>query len=157
MLLWTFAIHAVGYTVFQSEVEHHIDDDWFPKGQEIAALTMIVLFCPLAGWLADVYFGRYKILKVSLLFTWISTAGLAILYTLSININIPSSVKTATSVLIALPMGFSFAAFLANGIPFAMDQMPAASGGTSECTHQLVHLGNIFGKSSCAAGKNSTL
>ena len=130
MLLWTFAIHAVGYTVFRLAVGNDADD-WFPKSMDahgIISTIQILLFCPLAGWLADVYIGRYKILKVSLLFMWISTAGLAILYTLSININIPSAVMTTASVLIPLPMSFSYAAFQANGIPFAMDQMPAASG-----------------------------
>ena len=130
VLLWTFAVNAVGYTVFRLAVTNYFQF-WFPKGlysHGIAAITVILLSCPLAGWLADVHFGRYKILKVSLWLMWISTAVLAILYTLSIIRNPPSAIIKTTSMIVVLPMGFSYAAFLANGIPFAMDQMPAASG-----------------------------
>ena len=158
VLLWTFAVNAVGYTVFRLVIGNYFKN-WFPQGiytQGIAAITVVLLSCPLAGWLADVYFGRYKILKVSLWFMWISTAGLAILYALSIaGVSTPSAIMKTASVLIALPMGFSYAAFLANGIPFAMDQMPAASGEQVSALINWYVWVTYLGQAVCTAGNNS--
>ena len=148
MLLWTLAVNAAGFTVIPLAIKYALllqseyallHQSEYAQGIVLTLVTS--LFCPLAGWLADVHFGRYKILKVSFWFAWISTAGLTILLTLSINISIPSAVMTTASVLIILPMGFSYAVFMVNCIPFAMDQMPDSFWGTSECTHQLVRLG----------------
>ena len=127
MLLWTLAVNAAGFTVIPLAIKYALLlQSEYAQGIVLTLVTS--LFCPLAGWLADVHFGRYKILKVSFWFAWISTAGLTILLTLSINISIPSAVMTTASVLIILPMGFSYAVFMVNCIPFAMDQMPTASG-----------------------------
>ena len=92
---------------------------------------LIILPCPLAGWLADVYFGRYQVIKVSL---WLLWAG-AMLFSFAICLQMflsPSDVVSVVIVIIflvaLLAMVTGVAGFLANSLPFGIDQLSTATG-----------------------------
>ena len=42
---------------------------------EIIAGVVMAVLSVFAGWLADVYFGRYKVMKVSIWFMWLGSVG----------------------------------------------------------------------------------
>ena len=85
---------------------------------------LYALFCPFAGWLADVYFGRYKVMQAGLWLMWVgSIAGvLAQIIKLEVseteNILYYSVMVLATTVFI---LGIS--GFAVNALPFGTDQM----------------------------------
>ena len=97
----------------------------------IRALSLMLLY-PLAGWIADVYFGRYRVIKVSLWLMWTGT----VITSISLCINVllspdPRWVHSATQVVLVpmvLVMEFGRAGFLANAIPFGIDHLSSGSG-----------------------------
>ena len=93
------------------------------------ALTIAIgLTIPFAGWLADVYFGRYKIISSSIWTMWISamllTTGQAALQLLNVS-NTVYFYKYFT--IFAIPLTIGLVAFQANIIQFGVDQLYDAS------------------------------
>ena len=87
-------------------------------------VLLILLPCPIAGWLADVYFGRYQVIKVSL---WLLWAG-AMLFSFAICLQMflsPSDEVTVVIVVIflvaLLAIVTAASGFLANSLPFGID------------------------------------
>ena len=80
---------------------------------------------PLAGWLADIRFGRYKMIRLSIGTMWISslllTASLIILQSLDLH-NLSKVLH-----LFLLPLGVGYSSFQANVIQFGVDQLCDAS------------------------------
>ena len=80
---------------------------------------------PLAGWLADIRFGRYKVIHFSVCTMWISslllTASLIILQSLDLH-NLSKVLH-----LFLLPLGVGYGGFQANIIQFGVDQLCDAS------------------------------
>ena len=98
----------------------------------IQALSLMLLY-PLAGWVADVYFGRYRVIKASL---WLMWTG-AILLSISLCINqllspdnqrVQTAVKAVIFPIALLAMEVGIAGFKANAIPFGIDQLSTGSG-----------------------------
>ena len=98
----------------------------------VEALSEMLLY-PLAGWIADVYFGRYRVIKASL---WLMWSG-AILLSSSLCINnllppthgwIKVALTTVPYLVAVLVMEAGRAGFYANVIPFGIDQLLDGSG-----------------------------
>ena len=79
-----------------------------------------------AGWLADVYFGRYKVMKVSIWVMWLGSVGgtlLLMIYTLSAH-----DVLKYISVVVAYAcVTIGSTGLIVNAVPFGTDQMLGAS------------------------------
>ena len=85
------------------------------------------IFYPLAGWLADVHFGRYKTLRCSV---WIMWIGIMLTTTMVIITKFHENTKTDISkaiVLCYLVMVVGLSGFQANIIQFGVDQLIDAS------------------------------
>jgi len=98
----------------------------------IQALSLVVLY-PLAGWIADAYFGRYRVIKWSLWLMW--TGAIIFASCLCLNLSLSDNqekLQTAAKVLLMpvalLVMQVGVAGFKANVIPFGTDQLPTGSG-----------------------------
>ena len=80
---------------------------------------------PLAGWLADIRFGRYKVIRFSMCSMWISslllTASLIILQSLDLY-NLSKVLH-----LFLVPLALGYGGFQANVIQFGVDQLCDAS------------------------------
>ena len=92
----------------------------------LAMLQISVGFMiPLAGWLADIRFGRYKMIRLSIGTMWISslllTASLIILQSLDLY-NLSKVLH-----LFLLPLALGYGGFQANVIQFGVDQLCDAS------------------------------
>ena len=87
------------------------------------------LLYPLAGWLADVHYGRHAVMRYSMILMWI---GSLVLLLEQVVVHVTSKDKHAIveglffTVVFLLNM-FSLAGFHTNILPFAMDQMPDGS------------------------------
>ena len=79
-----------------------------------------------AGWLADVYFGRYKVMKVSIWVMWLGSVGGTLL--LMIHLLSPHDVLKYVSLVIAKAcVAIGSTGFIVNAVPFGTDQMLGAS------------------------------
>ena len=95
-----------------------------------------VLGTPLAGWLADARFGRYKVMQVSLWIMWCGILTHSCLYLLPLDDDDQQSIGT-NGVLVTLESAVSFVSLivymcglvglLINSVQFGIDQMPDAS------------------------------
>ena len=87
----------------------------------------MVVFYPLAGWLADVYFGRYVVIKFSMILMWISSLLLLInriIYSIG-----PSDLADFEFSLIFIVLSINlvaFSGFHVNIIVYGIEQMPDA-------------------------------
>ena len=79
-----------------------------------------------AGWLADVYFGRYKVMKVSIWVMWLGSVGGTLLlefYSLSS----VDALKYISVVVAYIGTAIGSSGFIVNAVPFGTDQMLGAS------------------------------
>ena len=92
-----------------------------------------VLGTPLAGWLADVRFGRYKVMQVSLWIMWCGILLHSCLYLLhdddqSISTNgVLLTLESTVSFVSLIVYMCGFVGLLINSVQFGIDQMPDAS------------------------------
>ena len=83
----------------------------------------IGLVIPFAGWLADVYFRRYKVLVFSIVTMWIS----ALLLTLTFIVEKFVPFTNYGQVVLLASLGIGYGCFQANIIQFGIDQLTDAS------------------------------
>ena len=97
---------------------------------DLAQAVILVFYYPFAGWLADVYFGRYKVMHAHLLLMWVGSV--AIVLTLTVEYLYPQTTTVlnycallpASIVVFVIGQG----GFFVTSLPFGTDQMPDASG-----------------------------
>ena len=118
ILLWNFAsfllIHYSASGALDSEIHY--------------ALLVIFFIFPLAGWLADVYFGRYKVIRWSMWVIWVAVMAhtLLLLVQRYTTISHQKLINQITNAMIAVGL-LAVAGFQDNAIQFGMDQFVDAS------------------------------
>lgn len=96
-----------------------------------------VFVYPLAGWLADVRFGRYNVMHTSLWLMW--GGALASSVVSVVQSVVPDGVSTTILVITNIFMFCGFAGFHVNVIPFGTDQLlEAMSREVSAFIHWLI-------------------
>jgi len=103
----------------------------------------MVLLYPLAGWIADVYFGRYKVIRHCIMLMWVTmtttTVMMALHYYHHDNRILADIVNYGVFPLAIVIMNLGLAGFKANIIPFGTDQlMDAPSDQLSAYVHWFV-------------------
>ncbi len=106
----------------------------------ILGFTIFTIFCPIAGWLADVYFSRYKVMRLGLWIMWIGAIVEAVVLILLSQYRDTKYIMAFLTVVASL-IGYgilpvAFAAFAVNTVQFGFDQMPEAS---AEETSAFIH------------------
>ena len=106
---------------------------------------------PVAGFLADVYFGRYKVIHISLWLFWIAFSLLSLALSLNGLPHVsPMLTRYALPTVAFVLISLGSAGFEANIIPFGADQLP--QGATSEqissyiyCWYVTKQTGSLLG------------
>ena len=140
-LVWNFLFFSGisgAYTVIIQGFMQHVSGfrntyAWtLTTAEMIRRIAQIVPF-PIAGWLADTYFGRYKVIHYSLWIVWLASFPLVAFAAIDYHfngrnefINIVINYVVYPAAFVALTVGI--AGFQTNIIPFGTDQMPGASG-----------------------------
>ena len=83
----------------------------------------IGLVLPFAGWLADVYFKRYKVLVFSIVTMWISAVLLTAIFVVETIVPFTNYIQ----VVLLVSIGIGYGCFQANVIQFGIDQLTDAS------------------------------
>ena len=92
----------------------------------VAAGVVEAVLYVFAGWLADVYVGRYKVMKVSIWFMWMGSVGGTLL--LMIHLLSPHDALKYVSVVVAYACAIiGSTGLIVNVVPFGTDQMLGAS------------------------------
>ena len=96
-----------------------------------SVMTIIGVTLPIAGWLADVQFGRYGVMCCSIWIMWISSVLLTVVHVVFSFIECSLMLKILT-ILLAVILAFGLGGFQAIVIQFGVDQLNDAS--TTEIT-----------------------
>ena len=140
VFLWTLAVSAAGYLIGDIAVDYM----YLKKlhAGTIPSIAIIAFFGPLAGWLADIKLGRYRVIQASLWSMWIGIGGFILVDTYVNNV----IARKVLNPLCGVPFCCGYSAFMANIIQFAIDQMPEASSEeVSAFTHWFVWV-HYFGR-----------
>ena len=136
ILLWTFMVAFVLGVVFNLTwygtfvLLRYLsvqDEPVLPTLLAVYAVGAVVyMFFPIAGFVADVYCGRYKVVRFSMWLLWVALLLFSFyaIITLSMNEHGFIIVSVVASVLV---FAVSISAFLANIIQFGTDQLQDAS------------------------------
>jgi len=126
VLLWNFLVQAsffspLTFNFFSSyNYDNDLDDLFLIRG--LLLVIAQLLFLPIFGWLADVHFGRYKVLNTGIWIMWVcSVAGVVAM--------IVQYLFPETSYVIHYIIDLLYfiaysgcAAFMVTGVPFGTDQ-----------------------------------
>ena len=80
------------------------------------------LFFPIAGWIADTWFGRYRVILAGMYMSLVSALYNAVATAVS-HTPLHDNIKEVMKVLSIPPLVFAYSCFSANIIKFATDQM----------------------------------
>lgn len=105
----------------------------------LAVYAIPYMLYPVAGWLADVHYGRYKVIRASLWFIFVGFLADFVAY--AIHYHHPHGwynhfVYYGVTPLVFTSVNLGLAGFQANIIPFGLDQMPS---GSSENFSAFIH------------------
>ena len=121
VLIWSFLVANIFYftrytaTTKYSSLVYYI-------ALSVGSLTM-----PLAGWLADIHYGRYKMLQWSMWIMWISSLLLAGSLVILQVFESQNNTYLKLPMIFLIPLGIGYGGFQANIIQFGVDQLLDAS------------------------------
>ena len=133
LLIWNFLI----MTMFHMFKQNNVSTGTYTL-EFIIQLVAVGLTLPIAGWLADVRFGRYKTIQFSMWIMWIAymLATLSVLLTNIIVSESYSKINIYINYVLMIIASIGLGAFQANTIHFGMDQLYDAS--TDEITSFII-------------------
>ena len=124
VLVWSLLIRACYASVNVEAIRIFTSIDHF-SFYIVEGVVSAVLYV-LTGWLADVYFGRYKVMRVSILVMWFGSVGGTLL--LLIHLLSPHDVLKYSSLVVAyMCVAIGSTGLIVNAVPFGTDQMLGAS------------------------------
>ena len=122
VLAWNFLAASV-YNYFMALFE--------PQGLEIT-MVALGLTLPLTGWLADIRFGHYKVIRWSMWIMWVASMLATMNSVMDQIILGHHNTFTVISYILSFVLAFSFGGYQANIFQFGLDQLQDAS--TTEIT-----------------------
>ena len=128
VLIWSFMVMNVFYYLLNSLLVSYYDS------VTPSVVTIIGVTLPVAGWLADVRFGRYRVMRCSIWTMWISSVLLTTVYVVFslIEFNHSSLMYKGLTISVVIILAFGLGGFQAIVIQFGIDQLNDAS--TTEIT-----------------------
>ena len=130
--------------------EHHMKDVHFYLLLHLLFQNCVSrMFYPLAGFIADVYIGRYRTIKIAICLLFIGYVILVVLFVLEgQNIHLkhrPFGIINAFRLISFLIISAGGGAFEATVIPFGVDQLPGASSAEISSYFHFFYFGRNLG------------
>ena len=119
VIVWSYLVLSIYY------YGEHVAATYCSDATYLTLVAVIGLTMPLAGWLADVRFGRYKVLSCSLWVMWITSILLAATLTIAEVTELRYKEIPIIALLVILAVGCG--GFQANILQFGIDQLHDAS------------------------------
>ena len=131
VLISAFLVYGTVYSVYAMSTKGHYGSRVLQEGGGAAGVIILIIFWPFAGWLADVHYGRYKVIRAGLWLMWVGTLLLGITMIFYPHYDHIPTVKILLNYAGILPSAIlliaGFAAFAVNALQFGIDQMPDSS------------------------------
>ena len=121
ILIWSFLVTNIFYFIKYAATTKYSSLVYY------TALSVGVLIMPLAGWLADIHYGRYKVIQWSMWIMWISSLLLAGSLVILQVLELQNDVYLKLPMIFLIPLGIGYGGFQANVIQFGVDQLSDAS------------------------------
>ena len=126
---------AIKFSLIGTDSLFYHLETFLPIARVILAGTKAIayLFYPLLGWLSDVYFTRYKVIRLAfIIMTSTAFGGFIVTLSVLLDINIVHHKTETIIVMVLITVGFlsvllSLGLFEANAIQFGMDQLLESS------------------------------
>ena len=97
---------------------------FFPSLAHMIEYAIFIFFCPLFGWLADVYFGRYKVMCAGLWMAWCGSCGAVLTLVFQNAFPEAESILNYTALLpFSVISIIGYSGFIVSAVPFGTDQM----------------------------------
>ena len=147
ILIWAFLIdcslrltlYKLQYSHFKTD-KHKIENSYSPlqtHWTDVAVNVTFALSCPIAGLIAEVYIGRYKVISYALRLLWLLTIVGSLLSIWDYTVPHAKEKLYYVQCFIVVVPGYALkGAFLANAIPLGMDQITDGSH-TNVCAYIL--------------------
>lgn len=133
-LAWNYLIVSEFYLLM------HYNETKYDKIWQLAGGFTL----PVAGWLADMYIGRYKLLSCSIWIMWFSTLAATMSLTVDQFFEACSQINAKVFLVLLIVMATALGGLQANIIQFGLDQLHDAS--TIEIKAFIIwHIFTIFG------------
>ena len=91
-------------------------------------LGLLALFCPLLGWLTDVYIGRYRIIHASLWTLWLSSIGAVLMFLIDYELE-SRVIREGIFPVLYIVMAIGAGGYLSSVMQFGIDQLTDGSTG----------------------------
>ena len=136
VLLWNFLIFSYRYAALGSIVNIIVGArgslaPWMTSLLYVVLETSLPKFLyPVAGWLADAKFGRYKVMRVSIWIMWIGSVVLSVAQILEFALDhdhTNDDTFLPVYIIVYILNAIGIAGYHANVIPFGIDQMEDGS------------------------------
>ena len=121
IVIWNFLLASVPYYLRA----------YVPRGFRISLIAWLFI-TPFAGWLTDVRFGRYKVIRWSIWIMWIGSMLATVNSIVASVLENNYPIIKITTIVTGFAMAIGFGGYQANGIQFGLDQLQDAS--TNEIT-----------------------
>ena len=125
ILVWNYAVWtAFNFSTNKFSMNGTVTNDL------LAVLVQAIgagVLMPLAGWLADVRFGRYRVITLSVWMMWVSSVLLTVGFIVAQLFEPYKHIDSKVSVAMLFLMGIGFSGFQANIVQFGVDQLHDAS------------------------------
>ena len=121
VLVWNFFVTCTYYYInYKSQTPEKYFSQYFKLNLIVIPVALVL---PFTGWLADVYFSRYKVLLSSIAMMWISALLLTTVFVIESIISFTNYIQ----LLLLSTLGIGYGCFQANIIQFGIDQLTDAS------------------------------
>ena len=142
ILIWNFSAWTLLYSVVVHILEGKLKNNLRYIYNGIVGL--IVLLCPIFGWIADTYWGRYKMIRRSLLLAWLATIAICLLSIIPDDLPHVHLIKEVSDITLVILSLFSLGGLVINIVQFGVDQLPdASSADITAFTNWYVWVGNV--------------
>ena len=134
VLIWNFLALFVLWYASSTFYRTHV-----PNNNMVISLIPFAIMLPLAGWLADAYIGRYRVICCSILVTWAAVMLETLSTVVAIILDENNTLwNVLTQALLGLMAGIGLGGFLSTVMQFGTDQLNDAS--TDEISAFIVWL-----------------
>ena len=125
ILLWSFVVGLFGGILLNPQLYLHLLKSVLYIFLSYGYAVVITLFFPLAGILADIKFGRYKMAITSLFIVSLAVLPTAVILVIAsgVKLSLSGVIVVVIWLLGSIPLSIGLIGFTANAVQFGMDQL----------------------------------
>ena len=131
VLLWSlfgWIMFNFGFSfLISNEPSFQLEDRYHHVFLYYGIVGIALLVCPVFGWIADAYWGRYKMIRRSLFIMWLATIGFCLVSVIPDYFPHATTIKEVANAILLMILFLSLGGLQVNIIQFGVDQLTDAS------------------------------